>query len=85
MKVFVGIALLVATASSAAFAEDAPKVKDRKSPDYVRCVSQAETGSLVKKRKTCRTNAEWDKIEAAQQNDASDLVERSRTFIVPGS
>ncbi|TZG26271.1 hypothetical protein [Sphingomonas montanisoli] len=58
-------------------------MKDRKSPDYVRCVTQPETGSLVKKRKTCRTNAQWDAIEAEQQTGANDLVVRSRAFIVP--
>lgn len=56
---------------------------DRKDPNFVRCVSQVETGSLVKKRKICRTNAEWSKIDAAGNQDAEDLLSRTRQGFDP--
>ncbi len=38
------------------------------------CRSEIETGSLVKKRKTCKTRAEWD----AQVRTAGDKLENMR-------
>lgn len=32
---------------------------DRKDPNYIRCVVQEETGSLVRKNVSCRTNKQW--------------------------
>lgn len=72
--------LLNAPAARAEPQPTKPKV-DRKAPDYVRCVTVTETGSLVQRRKTCKTNAEWSRIEAAQQREADDLVNRSRGAI----
>jgi hypothetical protein len=56
---------------------------DRKDPNYVRCVSQVETGSLVKKRKICRTNADWSKADAAGSRDAEDIQLRTRQGFDP--
>ncbi len=56
---------------------------DRKAPDYVRCIRRTETGSLVKRYKTCKTNAEWDRLDAQQQTEAQGLVERGRSGINP--
>jgi hypothetical protein len=56
----------------------ASKVVDRNSPDFVRCVREPVTGSIVRKVKLCRTNAEWKRIIEQQSNDATDLVDRNR-------
>ena len=56
---------------------------DRKDPNYVRCVSQVETGSLVKKRRICHTNAEWSQIDAAGSRDAEDIQGRTRQGFDP--
>ena len=48
---------------------------DRAHPAYIRCVRTLETGSLVKKRSTCRTNAEWTRTDEVGNDDARDIVE----------
>jgi hypothetical protein len=48
-------------------------------PDYVRCQRSLDTGSLVRKTTTCRTNAEWRRVEQASNDDARSAVERSQT------
>ena len=63
--------------ASPALAEEAGKVTDKSSPDYVRCKAIAETGSLISKKKICRTNAEWVKASEAGNAEARDLVSRS--------
>jgi hypothetical protein len=59
-------------------AADAPPPLDRNDPNAVRCKRLAVTGSLVRKERTCRTNAEWKKISEQQNRDADDLMTRSR-------
>jgi hypothetical protein len=41
------------------------------------------TGSLVRKERTCRTNAEWKKISEQQNRDADDLITRNRAGMNP--
>ena len=41
-----------------AMAEDKPKL-DRNDPSAVRCKRLEVTGSLVRKERVCKTNAEW--------------------------
>jgi hypothetical protein len=59
-------------------AADAPPRPDRNDPGALRCKRLAVTGSLVRKERTCRTNAEWRKISEQQNRDADNLVTRSR-------
>lgn len=56
---------------------------DRKDPNYIRCVSQVETGSLVKKKRICRTNAEWSKSDGAAHDEADDILSRTRQGFNP--
>ena len=65
-----------------AFAEDKPAL-DRNDPNAVRCKRLAVTGSLVRKERTCRTNAEWRAISEQQNRDADDLITRSRAGMNP--
>ncbi|MEY4237541.1 MAG: hypothetical protein RL339_142 [Pseudomonadota bacterium] len=44
-------------------------------PNYIRCARDGETGSLVKAKRVCRTNQEWDRIDAAGNNVAREAVE----------
>ncbi|CAH0351910.1 hypothetical protein BH11PSE5_BH11PSE5_11170 [soil metagenome] len=83
MKAYLAVAIVCSVLPSVAFA-DAPPAKqriDRKAPNYVRCVSVLETGSLVKRHKTCKTNAEWDRVDTGQQREADDLINRARGAI----
>ena len=48
---------------------------NRGDPAYIRCVREIATGSLVRKQTTCRTNAEWRRVQDIGNQDAHDLVE----------
>lgn len=65
-----------------ALAEDQPKL-DRNDPNAVRCKRFDVIGSLVKKERICKTNAEWRKISEQQNRDADDLISRSRSGMNP--
>ena len=56
----------------------------RDHPAYIRCERQLETGSLVKKTRRCRTNAEWRRLADIGNDDARELQERNmqRSFSV---
>jgi hypothetical protein len=49
---------------------------DRNHPAYIRCMRTLDTGSLVKKTTSCRTNAEWKRAEEIGNNDARDTMDR---------
>jgi hypothetical protein len=49
---------------------------ERSHPAYIRCDRRLETGSLVKKVDTCRTNEEWRRVETVANDDARDIVDR---------
>jgi hypothetical protein len=76
MVPFVLLALAVPAAAQQAEAPQpapaaaAPAAKG--DPNAMRCRKVAETGSLVKKYKVCKTNAEWNRL-----NDAGNRVARS--------
>ena len=80
-------ALLFAAAPAVAqapAAEAAPTAKlDAKDPNAVRCRRLSVTGSLVKKDRICKTNAEWQSIADQQRRDGTDLIERSRAGMNP--
>lgn len=76
------LALLVAPVTPAladtTTGTDATKL-DPKDPNYLRCRKIAVTGSLVKKERICKTNAEWAKAQEDAQKNADDLITRNRT------
>lgn len=43
------------------------------------CRRDVETGSLVKKKKTCHTRAQWAYIDDFNQGFSRDLVDTTRT------
>ncbi len=49
---------------------------ERSHPAYIRCDRRLETGSLVKKVDTCRTNDEWRRMEVVGNDEARDIVDR---------
>ena len=52
---------------------------DSRDPNYMRCRKIQVTGSLVKKDRVCKTNAEWAKITEDMQRNADNLIGRGRT------
>ena len=52
-----------------------PKIRDRSHPDYVRCRSEPIIGSLVRKRKICMTNSEWEQYARAGNAGARALLD----------
>ena len=47
----------------------------RNHPYYLRCESRAETGSLVKKLYSCRTNEQWVKSDVIGNQEARDTYD----------
>jgi hypothetical protein len=64
-----------------ALAEE-PKL-DRNDPNAVRCKRLTVTGSLARKERICKTNAEWRAISEQQNRDADDLISRNRAGMNP--
>lgn len=54
-------------------------------PNYIRCKQELETGSLVKKRASCRTNAQWQAAWAVGNQDARDTAEAMQSKASSGS
>lgn len=65
-----------------AMAEEPSKL-DRNDPNATRCKRIAVTGSLIRKERICKTNAEWRAISEQQNRDADDLITRSRAGMNP--
>ncbi|BAK64914.1 MULTISPECIES: hypothetical protein [Sphingobium] len=57
----------------------------RDHPQAIRCKRLSVTGSLARRERICKTNAEWLAIREQQQDDARDLVVRSRAGIDCGA
>jgi len=55
--------------------KQAPKITDRSHPDYVRCRSEPVIGSLVRKRKICMTNKEWEQYARAGNADSRSMLD----------
>ncbi|MBS0255613.1 MAG: hypothetical protein JSS36_10525 [Proteobacteria bacterium] len=47
----------------------------RSDPNYIRCVSQEQIGSLVQSNYVCHTNRQWTEIEEAANKNARDTVD----------
>jgi hypothetical protein len=65
-----------------AMAEEKPKL-DRNDPNATRCKRLSVIGSLVRKERICRTNAEWRAIGDQQNRDADDIITRNRAGMNP--
>ena len=48
---------------------------DKDDPGYIRCESEAVTGSIAMRRKVCRTNQEWARIQALGNEAARGLIQ----------
>lgn len=57
------------------------KTLDRTHPYYIKCVREADTGSLVARKPICRTNERWSLLEKATRAStdqmAADMTTRS--------
>lgn len=57
------------------------KQLDRAHPYYIKCVREADTGSLVARKPVCKTNERWALLErstrAGADQMASDMTTRS--------
>ncbi len=65
-----------------ALAQEKAKL-DRNDPNATRCKRLEVTGSLVRKERICKTNAEWRAMSEQQNRDADDLITRSRAGMNP--
>ena len=59
---------------SAAEIRDHNKQLDRKDPYYIKCVREADTGSLVGRKPVCRTNERWAVLEKSARAGADQLA-----------
>jgi hypothetical protein len=80
------VTILILAALPLAVAQGAPPPSPeqngklaRDDPNYVRCRQIGETGSLVRKQKICRTNAEWKRASENGARTASDILENGRS------
>lgn len=74
---------LAAEEATPAPAGPAGKKLDPRDPNAVRCRKIDVIGSLVKKERICKTNAQWVAAGDAQNRDADDLITRSRAGMNP--
>ncbi len=51
----------------------------RSHPYFIRCVKAADTGSLVKRKASCRTNEQWKLAEEAGNREARDVADHMRS------
>jgi hypothetical protein len=81
------LAVLLALASPPALAgqtDPAPAAKlDPRHPDAMRCRKFAVIGSLVKKERICKTNAEWAKLAENGNREADSFINDNRGRNVP--
>lgn len=63
----------------------APAVKNRSDPSAIKCRQLQVTGSLVRKERVCKTNAQWRAISEGQNREADDLITRSRAGMNPSN
>lgn len=48
---------------------------DKDHPYYIRCVKAADTGSLIARSLSCRTNEQWTAADRTGNQNARDTVE----------
>lgn len=61
--------------AAAPSADNAGLSKD--DPNYVRCRKLEVTGSLVRKTRVCKTNAEWQRLAEKGSGDAQEIFQRN--------
>ena len=69
---YIALGIALAASSTAALAEsatDSSGTKPRNDPDRVVCRTENEIGSLVHKRKTCLTIAQWRELSSETGNN----------------
>lgn len=49
---------------------------DRKHPDFIRCVKSANTGTLVARNVSCRTNRQWAIADRVGNDEARDIGDK---------
>lgn len=49
--------------------------RERNAPDFIRCLRREETGSLVRKNLSCRTNAQWARADQIGNQNARDTYQ----------
>jgi hypothetical protein len=52
------------------------KAKPPLDPQRIKCRTQVETGSLVRRTKTCRTVADWRRQDEEQRSNATRAVDQ---------
>ena len=55
-----------------------PLADDEVENSRVICKKQDVTGSFVKRRKVCRTKAEWDRLAQHSQSEANEYADHGR-------
>lgn len=50
------------------------KTLDRTAPYYIKCVREADTGSLVARKPVCKTNERWALLERRGRADAEQMA-----------
>ncbi|WHO39202.1 hypothetical protein PMI04_000955 [Sphingobium sp. AP49] len=81
--VLVGLSLVTIPVTVSAQSPEPAAKLDKNDPNAVRCRRLDETGSLVRKTRVCKTNAEWRAISEQQNRDADDLISRNRAGMNP--
>lgn len=71
-------ALAAALAVSSPVAAETPAAGEQPAEKLI-CKKFTEIGSLVKKRKQCMTQAEWDRVSASQREGSRRMVEELST------
>lgn len=51
----------------------------RDHPYFIRCVKREETGSLVKRKLSCRTNQQWAAAEKSANDEAQAIADHMRS------
>lgn len=55
---------------------------ERDNPDYIRCVRSTDTGSLIARNYSCRTNRQWVAAEEAANTEARVIGDAMRSKAV---
>lgn len=82
-QIMLGLSILSAPAYLPAQTAQPEAKLDKNDPAAVRCRRLDVTGSLVRKARVCKTNAEWRAISEQQNRDADDLITRNRAGMNP--
>jgi hypothetical protein len=63
------------TKMSASEIAEANEGLDPSDPAYIKCRRVAETGSLIGKKRVCRSNAQWDAMANSANRESRDMIE----------